>query len=66
MVTNIVFPHLALYPADGPNWGGEHDENESDRDQREEDHLEGEWQRLALVSAVKGVKTVGVIVIVAT
>ena len=64
MVTNIFFPHLALDPADGPDRGGEHDEDERYGDQREEDHLEGEGKRLALLPAINWVKT-GIIVIVA-
>ena len=67
MVTNIVprFPHLALDPADCPDWGGEHDEDEGDGDEGEEDHLEGEGQTLALLAVVKRVKTEVIVIIAA-
>lgn len=61
----ILFPHLALDPADGPDRGGEHDEDEGDGDEGEEDHLEGEGQTLTLLAAVKRVKTVVIVIIAA-
>ena len=67
MATNIVprFPHLALDPADCPDRGREHDENEGNGDEGEEDHLEGEGQTLALLAVVKRVKTEVIVIIAA-
>ena len=62
MMTNIV-RHLALDPADGSDRGREHDEDEGDHDEAEQDHLEGEGQGLTLLIAIKGVKTVDLIIV---